>query len=302
VLSRPVLVGRRVVMPVAIVNAAVVDNIESLLAAIEMWARRRHDIHAALVVGSQARANVPADQWSDIDIVLVVDDPMIYAADGSWLATFGRPLLTFTEPTAVGGFIERRVLFDTGHDVDFALLPLDAAEQIGADPEAAAVVGRGFRVLVDKANLERRLPGGGAPVPPAPPDAAVFGHLTQDFWYHALWTAKKLRCGEVWIAKQGCDCYLKTLLVRLLAWHTQAAHPQVDTWHGGRFLERWADRQALHDLRSAYASYDPDDVARALWATVNLFERLERGCAERLGLELIVAHDAIREHLRAVLA
>ncbi|MGR6318205.1 aminoglycoside 6-adenylyltransferase [Micromonospora soli] len=287
-------------MLAAIVDAAVVDNIESLLAAIAMWAQQRHDIRAALVVGSHARADVPADQWSDIDIVIVVDDPTTYATDGSWLTTFGRPLLTFTEPTAVGGFIERRVLFDTGQDVDFALLPSAAVEQIGTDPEAATVWGRGFRVLVDKVNLERRLPGGAAPVRPAPPDTAVFGHLTHDFWYHALWTAKKLRRGEVWIAKECCDCYLKTLLVRLLAWHAQASRP-VDTWHGGRFLERWADRQALHDLRSAYASYDADDVARALWATVDLFGRLERKCADRLGLELTVPHDEIRKHLHAVL-
>ncbi|MFF3853349.1 aminoglycoside 6-adenylyltransferase [Micromonospora sp. NPDC002575] len=289
-------------MLAATVNAAVVDNVESLLAAIQLWAQQRHDIHAVLVVGSHARTCVPADQWSDIDVVLVVDDPTTYATDGSWLATFGRPLLTFTESTAVGGFIERRVLFDTGQDVDFALLPSGAAEQIGADPEAAAVLRRGFRVLADKVDLERKLPGVGAPVPPTPPDAAAFGHLTHDFWYHALWTAKKLRRGEIWTAKECCDCYLKTLLVKLLAWHARASHPQVDTWHGGRFLERWADRHALHGLRSAYASYDAADVARALWATVNLFERLERECAERLGLELTVAHHAIREHLRMVLA
>ncbi|MGK5442258.1 aminoglycoside 6-adenylyltransferase [Micromonospora sp. URMC 105] len=288
-------------MPAAIVDAAVVNDIESLLAAVATWARQRPDIRAALVVGSHARADVPADQWSDIDIVLVVDDPAAYAADGNWLATFGRPLLTFTERTAVGGFVERRVLFDTGQDVDFVLLPSSAAERIGTDPEAAAVWGRGFRVLVDKIDLAEKLPGV-APVRPAPPDAAAFGHVTHDFWYHALWTARKLRRGEVWTAKECCDGYLKTLLVRLLAWHAQASRPQVDTWHGGRFLERWADRQALHDLRSAYAGYDADEVARALWATVDLFERLERECAERLGLELTVAHDAIRKHLHAVLA
>ncbi|OKI53573.1 hypothetical protein A6A27_32750 [Micromonospora sp. CB01531] len=279
-----------------------VEHIERLLAAVAAWARQRHDIHAALVVGSHARVEVSADQWSDIDIVLMVDNPMAYAADGSWLAAFGRPLLTFTEPTAVGGFVERRVLFDTGQDVDFALLPAGPAQQIVTRPEVAHVLGRGFRVLVDKLNLGETLPSSGASMPSAQPDAAAFGHLTHDFWYHALWTAKKLQRGEVWVAKQSCDCYLKALLVRLLAWHTQASHPQVDVWHEGRFLERWADKQTLLDLRSTFAGYDAIDVARALWATADMFERLERECAERLGLELTVAHDEIREHLRAVLA
>jgi aminoglycoside 6-adenylyltransferase len=289
-------------LPAAIVNAAAVEHIERLLAAVATWARQRHDIYAALVVGSHARVEVPADRWSDIDIVLMVDNPMAYAADGSWLAAFGRPLLTFTEPTAVGGFIERRVLFDTGQDVDFVLLPASTASQTTTHPEVAQVLGRGFRVLVDKLNLDQTLPPIGPPMRPAEPDAAALRHLAHDFWYHALWTAKKLQRGEVWVAKQSCDCYLKTLLVRLLAWHTQASDPQVDTWHEGRFLERWADKAILLDLRSTFASYDAIDVARALWATVNLFERLERECAEHLGLELAVAHDEIREHLRAVLA
>jgi aminoglycoside 6-adenylyltransferase len=192
------------------------------------------------------------------------------------------------------------VLFDSGQDVDFALLPSAGAAWMSTDPGAVAVLDRGFRVLVDKDNLERALRGV-APVSPAPPDAAAFGQLTSDFWYHALWTAKKLRRGEIWIAMQCCDCHLKTLLVRLLAWHAQASHPRLDTWHGGRFLERWADRAALRELGGTFARYDAEDVARALWATVALFERLERECAVRLGLQLTVAHDQVRRHLQEVL-
>jgi aminoglycoside 6-adenylyltransferase len=231
------------------------DDAETLLAAVADWGRQRSDVQAVFVVGSRARTAVPADQWSDIDIVVIVDDPDAYAADPGWLAAFGRPLLSFVEPTAVGGFVERRVLFESGQDVDFALVPLVAAEQIASDPGTAAVLGRGLRVLVDKAGLaEAYRRHGRAPSTPATPTASAFAQLTHDFWYHVLWAAKKLRRGEVWIAKQGWDCYLKALMVTLLAWHARAADPTTDTWHGGRFLE------------------------------------------------LTVAHDEIRERLRAVLA
>jgi len=284
-----------------VVDAAVVDDAAALLAAVAAWARQRTDVDAAVVIGSHARVLVPADRWSDIDIVLVVDDPVTYAADAGWLAAFGGPLLTFTEPTAVGGFVEGGCCstpdrMSTSHWCRSA-----AVEQIADHPDAAAVFGRGFRMLVDKIDLARVLRRCGPAAAPALPDAAAFGHVTHDFWYHALWTARKLRRGEIWIAKQSCDGYLKALAVRLLAWHTQAMGPGVDTWHDGRFLERWADRQTLQDLRASYASYDADDVARALWATVDLFERLERDCAERLDLPLIVAHREVRELLRAAL-
>jgi aminoglycoside 6-adenylyltransferase len=279
-----------------------VDDTQTLLAAVAAWGHQRHDVHAALLVGSHARVEAPADQWSDIDIVLMVDDPAPYAANPDWLGVFGQPLLTFVEPTAVGSFVERRVLFHAGQEVDFALLPLSDAEHLAQQSEIAAVLGRGFRVLVDKLGLAPALRrGASAPLPPSLPTAAAFVQLTHDFWYHALWAAKKLRRGEVWIAKQSCDYYLKALLVRLLAWHAQAADHQLDTWHGGRFLEHWADRHALEDLRHAYARYDADDIVRALWATVDLFERLERECAQRIGLIQSVPHQHIRQRLSEVL-
>ena len=278
------------------------DDAEALLAAVTAWARERGDVRAVLVVGSRARADTPADRWSDTDIALVVDDPAPYLASSDWLGAFGRPLLSFVEPTAVGPFTERRVLFETGQEVDFALLPVAAAMRMAQDPEVAAVLRRGFRVLVDTLGLEATLRNSAAPPPRTGlPDQAAFAQLAHDFWYHLVWAAKKLRRGELWIATQSCDCYLKGLVVRLLAWHARAADPRTDTWHGGRFLERWADPRALRELRHAYAGYDAAGVARALWATAELFERLERECAERLGLALSVPHQQLRRQLGELL-
>lgn len=54
------------------------------------WGRERGDVRAVLVVGSRARADTPADQWSDTDLV-VVGDPATYPASAEWLGAFGRP-------------------------------------------------------------------------------------------------------------------------------------------------------------------------------------------------------------------
>jgi aminoglycoside 6-adenylyltransferase len=284
------------------VDAVVVQDTEAFLAAVAAWGSRRPDVQFAVLVGSHARAEYRADEWSDIDLILLVDDPAAMIADTGWLEELGRPLLTFVEPTAVGGFTERRVLFESGQDVDFVLLPATGAVELAASAEAVSVFARGFWVLVDKLGIAPALDARvDAPATPDLPDSRAFAQLTHDFWFHALWSAKKLRRGEVWIAKQGCDCYLKTLTVRLLAWHAQAADGSVDTWHRGRFLERWADPAALRDFRATFASCDPDDIARALWATVDLFERLERETAKRLGLAITLPHPEIRDRLRGIL-
>ncbi len=96
------------------------------------------------------------------------------------------------------------------------------------------------------------------------------------------------------------DDYLKAQLLTLLGWHARAGDPERDTWHGGRFVERWADPRWQRVLRRAFAAYDPDDVARALWTTVNLWSQVERETAERLGLAPRADEDELRARLAAI--
>jgi aminoglycoside 6-adenylyltransferase len=274
-------------------------RMDLLEAAIADWARDREDVRAAFVVGSRARAETPADRWSDLDIGLVVTGRQPFLGDASWVEEFGSPVLTFVEPTAFGDRLERRVLYETGEDVDFAVLEVGDWTAFSSLPEARSVVARGFRVLYDDLGLE--LPGFAERLPEEQmPDAASLHELASDFWYHALWAAKKLRRGEVFTAIDCVDGYLKWRLLALLRWHARLLDPTVDTWHGGRFLERWADPGALAALERAYAHYDVRDVARALWETVDLWQGLEEEVARRLGLESGLDHPDLRRRIGEV--
>ena len=110
------------------------------------WAEARDDVRAVLLVGSRARTDSPADAWSDVDLALVVDEPDRYLGDERWVEAFGRPLLTFLEPTAVGRAFERRVLYEGGLDVDIAVFSPAGLEAAVEDPETARVIARGHRV------------------------------------------------------------------------------------------------------------------------------------------------------------
>jgi aminoglycoside 6-adenylyltransferase len=79
------------------------------------------------------------------------------------------------------------------------------------------------------------------------------------------------------------------------------ARPEADTWHEGRFLERWADPEAVAGLEGVFARYDPADIARALRAGAALFERLERDVAGRLGIAAGIRCDELRRHLVDIL-
>lgn len=247
------------------------SRVEPFLAQVGDWARAQAGVRAALLIGSQARVETPADEWSDVDIVLFVDDPGSFAAEAAWLSAFGTPELTFLEPAAVGGGPERRVLYDDGLEVDFALFPAAAIDAMTADPEAAAATARGYRVLHDEIGLESALAGGdaGAGVEPHRDPAEI----VNDFWYHSLWTAKKLRRGEAFSARNCLECRLKGLLLELAGEHALRRDPGTDTWHRDRFVERWADPRALDALRRPTAG-DPGSIAAALWPLCDAFDEI----------------------------
>jgi aminoglycoside 6-adenylyltransferase len=207
-------------------------GIPALLAEIERWASSRDDVRAALLVGSQARTETPADRWSDVDVVLFADDPGRYLDDAAWVTAFGTVLLTYTEPTPVGGVWERRATYADGLEIDFALVPAAAASQVAADPGIAQLLRRGHTLLYDELGLVSQLQTAES----APEPASRPAHdLSVEAWHQTIWAAKKLRRGEGWMARSAVEGPLKWTLLELAR-----ARAQGDTWHTARFAEQWA--------------------------------------------------------------
>ena len=305
---------------------------EQLIERFANWAQTQRDIRAAIVVGSRARVDHPADEWSDLDLFVIATDPERYLLRTDWLENVGNPWLTFLERTGTGDETERRVLFEGGLDVDFALiskrkaqllvhllrirkrfprllrlLPKEVRQIMRKVAGFSDMARRGIRVLLDKDRIAAHLTTlVSAETPsPRPPTQNEFLQVINDFWYHAVWTAKKLRRGELWTAKGCSDSYIKwLLLLRMIEWHARATNGwDYDTWHGGRFLEQWADPRVVEGLRDAFAHYDEEDIQRALLATIDLFRWLAIETAERLSYPyLTLADERATELVRMLLA
>ena len=145
--------------------------------------------------------------------------------------------------------------------------------------------------------LAEELESGGGERPVALPDDEAFLDLTVDFWSTALWAARRLRKGEVFLGVDAVNGSLKRSLVTLMSWHASVVDPAADVLDGGRWLDRWGDPGALRALESAYASYDLRDAARALWETVDMVQQLSEETAGRLGVERRLEHAALRQRL-----
>ncbi len=242
------------------------------------WVEGDPGIQAAIVIGSRARTDHPADPWSDLDIVTFADDPGRLLEDTSWLERLGEPAITFVHGTPIGGFAERRVLFRNGCDLD---VPILSASLIGAltgdEPEASltevfgGVMARGYRILLDRSGkLQRSLAGISAPTP-MPPTQASLDETLADFWYHCVWTAKKLRRGEIYTAHDCLDGYLRHLMMRLIRWN---AEHHGGSWHGTRFMEEWLPPEVADVLPGTWALHTAGDIARAMERMMLVVSRL----------------------------
>ena len=280
---------------------------EGIIERFTAWATDEPSIRAAVVIGSRARADHPADEWADLDVVIWSIDRRRYLDGDAWVTELGEPWITFVEAGPDPRVTERRVLFAGGLEVDFAFI--DPAVSWAAGDHSASVVGlvfgRGSRVLLDRdgevtAILATLVPSDAVPSR-ALPDRAEFNRVTADFWYHAVWTAKHLRRGELWWAKGSCDGHLKGLLLTVLEWEAEARGR--DHWFRGRFLEEWADPVTVDGLGRAFARYDEDDIWDALRVTMDLFTRLSRQVATALALPYPVrAEEQARELVRSYAA
>lgn len=85
---------------------------EQIIGRFVTWAADDLHIRAAMIVGSQARMDHLADEWSDLDVVVLTTDPALLFENERWLDHIGTPVITFVETTVVGAWQERRALVD----------------------------------------------------------------------------------------------------------------------------------------------------------------------------------------------
>lgn len=68
---------------------------------------------AVAVIGSQARKENRADEYSDLDLIMVVTDSEDFLSSDDWFRQLGTVQVSFCENT-LAGQKEKRILFDDG--------------------------------------------------------------------------------------------------------------------------------------------------------------------------------------------
>ena len=244
-------------------------------------AEKDEDIRAVIAIGSYTRKDSPADQFSDLDLIIVTTVPESWYS-GEYPAKLGEVGISFIEPT-LGGGAERRCIYGADRDVDMIIFTPEQFGKALTDGVAEWVMDRGYVLLCDKEDYTIWIPRYvSTKVSREVMSADEFVNLVNDFYFHNIWAYKKLKRGEMWSAVMCINGYLKERLLKIIEQYHMCIY-DCDVWHDGRFLDRWADPYVVEDLEECFARYYYPDCVSALEATHTLFARLARELAEKLG-------------------
>lgn len=273
------------------------EGLLALRERLHAWARDEPRVLGAVAFGSTERADRPADEWSDLDIALLVDDPAAWLGDLGWVDAIAPVWVRLVFPAPIPGFAVVQVLFAGGYDIDIIPFGRDQLATL-RDPDVAPVVfGGGARVLVDREASLGWVSGVGNPPPPAAPTREAFDHVVAVFLHQTAWATKRLRRGELWRAHDDVDDFMRDRLLTMLEWHALARGvPGVAP--ESRRLERWLPADVAAELPGTFATFDARSIAVSLVRSLRLFGRIGREVAVRYGYAYPEdAHRALRAWL-----
>ncbi|MFO7546900.1 MAG: aminoglycoside 6-adenylyltransferase [Trueperaceae bacterium] len=270
---------------------------DEVVADVLAIARADPRVRAVILSGSRADPAAPVDEWQDVDVAFVVRDMASFRADPTWIDVFGerailqRPDDMVGAPPRTDGGETYLMLFVDGSRIDLTLLPVEGMDAFEHDGPA--------EVLFDlNALVPPPPPRDRAYFVPAPPTAADFADVCNEFWWVAPYVAKGLARGETTYAHHHLDTVLREQLLTMLGWEVAAASDfQRGPGKFGRYLRRELPRETWTRLEATYADAEPEHVWAALEAMTELFRDVAVGVAERFGLlypwqddERVMAH------------
>ena len=176
------------------------DKYHEIKQRLLLLAEKHMEIKAVVAIGSSTRSDAPADEYSDLDLMIATDDTDAWLY-GNLPAQLGDVKISFVEPT-LGGGMERRVLYGGWLDVDMIVFTPEQFLNAVNDGTANWVMNRGYAVLHDKIGaaelLKKKI---NTEIHNLDFSESEFQNLANNFYFHTVWAAKKLLRGELWSAK-----------------------------------------------------------------------------------------------------
>ena len=244
-----------------------------------------------LVIGSRARAQHSASEWSDLDLMIISTQPAGLAARTDWLASIGEVQFTAREASIRDDWIPLVVIFKGMRKVDivFTVIPAccDPLDDLGLMLAASPypyIFSNGVKVLYDQKPSDAcLLISSDLDYSPRLPTQDEFTNDVNLFWVRAIHIAILIRGGERWRACHLVQVELKGSLLTFLERQARLRYgPEHKIWPRGCYLDDWADPRAVAELPRCFTVDTSGELWEALRTTCDLFHWLAVDITERL--------------------
>ncbi len=254
-------------------------NGKDLLEKILTWAKVEDSVRVIIQTGSHTRQDNTADELSDLDIELFVDDLHKYTTSDKWMHGIEEVWMYLPLENSVGD-PTRLVIFKEGIKVDFTLNKAQDFVKLVDTQADSDLFSRGYQVLLDKDDITSKLQ---TPeyknLPTKIPSQAEFSALVEEFFFESFHVAKYLKRNDLWSVKFR-DWTTKELLLKMIEWYEKSIHVwDYDTWYLGQKIEKWIEKDLYKELQLIFAHFDQEDSVQAMDATINLFRKIAKQTA-----------------------
>ncbi|WP_306351138.1 AadS family aminoglycoside 6-adenylyltransferase [Flavobacterium sp. '19STA2R22 D10 B1'] len=276
------------------------------LQQIVEWAQIQHEVRVVLLTSSLVNPYAPVDQFSDLDIELVVENASEFLSTEDWLSSFGTVIAKIVESEETFDYKHamRMVLYDDYTKVDFKIYSVDQFLKEVNQVDLQDDWDVGYKVLIDKDNLTLNMkPPTYASIMIKKPTVEEFIQILNDFWWDITYIVKCLARGDIFYAKFMSENNMRTeYLQTIIEWYIGLENDwKVTTNKYGRLFKNYVSPELWTKIEATFSGSVIEENWNALLASANLCHELGIYLAEKLNYPYpITLEEDIRKYMHTM--
>lgn len=262
---------------------------KDVLQDVKEYAKNNNDIKALLITSSTVNPHAKTDIFSDLDLVIVTDNPQKFSNNKEWRAEFGDILVSFNDNFKLEEIktYTRLVLYQDHIRIDFSIWPVKLIKKLTTYDKLPDYLDIGYEVLYDKNNLTEKLK---RPTYQAfktkIPSEEQYRKTVNNFWWDITYIPKYLWRDQFYFMKY-MDYFIKfNLLQPMVEWLIGVENNwAVNPGKCGSKFQEYLSEEDWNQLETTFSGYDREENWQAMFKMMEFFQKAAKKVGKSLGYE-----------------
>ena len=277
----------------------------NVLQDVIKFAENNKNIEALLITSSMANPKAETDIFSDLDVVIVTDNPKIFVNNKDWCNQFGEIMVSFNDNFKLEGITSYTslVLYKDYIRIDFSIWPTELLKKIAEYNKLPAFLDIGYEVLYDKNNLTTELnEASNQAYQTNQPTKSEYERVVNNFWWDITYIAKYLWRDQFYFAKY-MDYFIKyNLLQPMVEWLIGVENNwEVNPGKQGSNFKKHLNDKLWQELMATFSGSDFQENWDSTFKMMDFFSKTAKKVAYRLRFEYPQnLEEDVREYIEKI--